>query len=168
MAWSTGRSIGHLGETKCEDCCDIGCMVWPWSCFCNHNAWTLVLTSTQFINTFKVFRALLLLRIKLQEMKRKNHVVVKKLNVSFLSSMVSMPEDVCWSSFLHRSFYCRNLYLTYGFSNKALYFFLKKIFLLQNVRLCCCRHGEDMIVTPFAQVSIWLYIWCKMHENFHR
>lgn len=164
MAWSTGRSIGHLGETKCEDCCDISCMLWPWSslkfCFCNNNAWTLLLTCTQFINSFKLFRGLPLLRVKLQEMKRKSHIFVKylKLFFCFLDSMISVPEDLRLSYFLQTSFYSVNFYHTFRFNNKALVFSFRCLF-LQNV--CFCRHGEDMIVTPFAQVSNFMYVWCK-------
>lgn len=47
-----------------------------------------------FINTFKLLRALPLLRLKLQEMKRKSHVFVKKLNFFFLLRQYGLRQKI--------------------------------------------------------------------------
>lgn len=50
-----------------------------------------------------------------------------------------------------------------GFNTKAQVFMLEFLVFCPvffNSCLCFCRHGEDMIVTPFAQVSLFMYIWC--------
>lgn len=140
---------------KCEDCCDISCMLWPWasSKFC--------LSTVMHERCFWVHK-------DMQNVyKSASRVSSAFANKWCFFLLTHNKKSLPWSYFLQSSLYWVIFYCPLGFNTKVLvvcYWMLLEILVCCPVFftscLCFCRHGEDMIVTPFAQVSLFMYIWC--------